>query len=107
MEVEPKTLQQVRLELSNGNFEFSLHALRRVTERDISNAEIRQAGLKATIIEEYPSDKYSPSCLLLGFTQEGRLLHIQVALLDTSKVKIVTIYEPDPNVWAGYSRRRR
>lgn len=106
METELKTLRQIRLQLSSGSFEFSLHALRRVTERDISNAEIRQAGLQATIIEDYPDDKYAPSCLLLGFAETGRPLHIHVSLLDTPTVKIVTIYEPDPNEWAGYSTRR-
>ena len=106
MEAELKTLAQIRLQLSNGSFEFSLHALRRLTERDVSNTEIRQAGLQAIIIEEYPDDKYSPSCLLLGFTETGRPLHIQVSLLDTPTVRIVTTYEPDPNEWVGYSTRR-
>ena len=101
-----KTLEKVRSQLSVGEFEFSRHALKRVVERNISDQEIRQAGVQANIIEDYPDDKYSPSCLLLGFTQTGRPLHIQVSLAETELVKIITIYEPDPSEWINYSQRR-
>ena len=101
-----KTIEQVRSQLNAGDFDFSRHALRRAVERNISEQEIRQAGLRATIIEDYPSDKYSPSCLLLGFTLTGKPLHIQVSLADTELVRIITLYEPSPNEWIDYSRRR-
>lgn len=101
-----KTIQQVRFQLRTGSFDFSRHAFRRAAERNISEQEIRQAGSQAAIIENYPSDKYSPSCLLLGFTAAGRPLHIQVSLADTQLVRIVTLYEPNPNEWGDYSRRR-
>jgi hypothetical protein len=101
-----KTLERVRSQLSTGEFEFSRHALKRVVERNIGDQEIREAGLHATIIEDYPDDKYSPSCLLLGFTKTGRPLHIQVSLAETELVKIITIYEPDPSEWSNYSQRR-
>jgi hypothetical protein len=101
-----KSLEKVRSQLSAGDFDFSRHALKRVVERNISDQEIRQAGLQAEIIEDYPEDKYSPSCLLLGFTQTGRPLHIQVSLAETDLVRIVTIYDPDPSEWINYSQRR-
>ncbi len=101
-----KTLRQVHSQLSAGDFDFSRHALRRVVERNISEREIRQAGQQATIIENYPGDKYAPSCLLLGFTQAGRPLHIHVSLADTDLVRIVTLYEPSPSEWTDYSMRR-
>lgn len=92
--------------MSAGEFNFSLHALKRVVERNISEIEIKQVGMNASIIEEYPEDKYSPSCLLLGFTQAGRPLHIQVSLADTDLVKIITLYEPSAEEWIDYSQRR-
>ena len=101
-----KTLEQVRTQLSDGEFEFTRHALMRVVERNISEQEIAQAGIEANIIEEYANDKYSPSCLLLGFTRTGRPLHIQVSLTDTYLVRIITVYEPDPREWSNHSTRR-
>ena len=101
-----KTIGQVRSQLNAGSFDFSSHARRRVFERNITEQDIRQAGLHAVIIEEYPDDKYSPSCLLLGFTQAGRALHIQVSLAETQMVRIVTLYEPSADEWIDNSRRR-
>ena len=101
-----KTLERVQSQLASGEFEFSRHALKRVVERNISEQDITQGGAQANIIEDYPDDKYSPSCLLLGFTQTGRPLHIQVSLAETDLVKVITVYEPDPSEWINYSQRR-
>jgi Domain of unknown function (DUF4258) len=101
-----KTLEQVRDQLAAGEFEFSRHALKRIVERNIGELDIRQAGQQATMIEDYPDDKYSPSCLLLGFTHTGRPLHIQVSLAEAERVTIITLYEPDPRSWINYSQRR-
>lgn len=102
-----KTLEEIRQQLSQGKFEFSRHAFKRAVERNISDAEIRQAGNEARIIEDYPDDKYAPSCLLLGFTQARRPLHIQASYVDSPMVKIITLYEPDETEWTNnYSVRR-
>jgi hypothetical protein len=102
-----KEITAIRKQLADGEFEFSNHAFRRAVERNMSEAEIRQAGSMATIIESYPTDKYSPSCLLLGYTQAGRVLHLQVSQAETPLVKIITLYEPDPEEWdETYSKRR-
>ena len=101
-----KTIEQIRNQLAAGEFEFSRHALRRAVERNIGEQEIRQAGMSASVIEEYPHDKYSPSCLLLGFTRTGRPLHIQVSFADTGFTRIVTLYEPRAAEWISHARRR-
>ena len=101
-----KSIGEIRSQLRLGMFDFSRHALSRIVERDIGDTEIRQAGRDARIIEDYPNDKYSPSCLLLGFTDSGRPLHIQVSRADTELMRIVTIYEPSPFDWIDFSGRR-
>ncbi len=78
-----KSLEQICAQLANGEFELTRHALRRSVERNISEEEICQAGKGAQIIENYPEDKYTPSCLLFGFTKDKRPLHIQVSYADT------------------------
>ncbi len=65
-----KTLQEIQRQLSAGLFVFSHHAFKRAVERNISDSEIMEAGNDIIIIEDYPDDKYSPSCLILGFTRE-------------------------------------
>ena len=76
-------------------------------ERNISATEIREAGEDAMVIEDYPEDKYSPSCLLLGYTAFGRPLHMLVSLADAPLVKIITLYEPDPAEWDDSLSKRR
>ena len=40
--------------------------------------EMEQAvSMRSEVIEDYPEDKYGPSCLILGFTVYGRPLHVQ------------------------------
>jgi hypothetical protein len=100
-------LPEIRQKLTAGEFKFSRHAFRRAVERNISNAEIERASERAIIIEDYPGDKYSPSCLLLGCTFAQRPLHILVSLADAPLVKIITLYEPDPVEWdENFSQRR-
>ena len=101
-----KTIEEICRQLSAGQFEFSRHAFRRSVERNISDSEIREAGASARIIEDYPDDKYAPSCLLLGFSKARRPLHLQVSYVDSELVKIITVYEPDPEEWYDHERRR-
>lgn len=100
------TIDEIRRCLVAGTFEFSRHAFKRAVERNISERDIREAGQRATMIEDYPDDKFAPSCLLLGFTDAGRPLHIQVSYIESEVLKIITIYQPDPAEWYDYSRRR-
>ena len=92
--------------LRTGQFEFTRHAFRRAVERNISDSEIMECGKQVSLIVEYPDDKYTPSCLLLGFTNAKRPLHIQISLADTDLVKIITIYEPEESEWINYTTRR-
>jgi hypothetical protein len=101
-----KNLQEIQQQLLTGNFEFTRHAFKRSIERNISKKEIQQTGLNVILIENYPDDKYSPSFLLLGFTETHRPLHLQVSLIDSDKLKIITLYEPDSNQWINYQIRR-
>ncbi|MBI3921942.1 MAG: DUF4258 domain-containing protein [Armatimonadetes bacterium] len=101
-----KSLEILRSQLSSGRFEFSRHAFKRAVERNFGDEEIRQAGMEVQVIEDYPDDKYSPSCLLLGFTDAGRPLHLQVTRADSALVKIITLYEPDESEWIDFSIRR-
>ena len=101
-----KSFEQIQRQLQTGDFEFTRHAFKRAIERNISEQEIKEASSTLELIEDYPKDKYSPSCLLLGFTLKDRVLHIQVSRIDSDKTKIITLYEPHPNQWINFRRRK-
>ena len=75
--------------------------------REISVAEVREAIAAGEVIEDYPDDKYGPSCLIFGTTQSGRPLHIQCSYPSRRVLKIITLYEPAPDRWVDYRTRRR
>jgi hypothetical protein len=67
---------------------------------DISVSELEQAlSNRSEVIEDYTEDKYGPSCLILGFTSAGRPLHVQCSHPTRPLLRIITVYEPDAELW--------
>ena len=99
-------IDDLRSKVSQNAFEFSKHAVDQTILRNISVQEIRDSVNKGEIIEDYPDDKYGPSCLIFGVTQNGRPIHIQCSYPSRPIVKVVTVYEPDPDRWIDYKVRR-
>ena len=99
-------IEDIRAKIAHGQFEFSQHAVDQSILRRIPVQEFREAVANAEIIEDYPNDKYGPSCLILGFTQAGRPLHIQCSYPSRPLVKVITLYEPDPKSWVDLRVRR-
>ena len=83
---------------------YTKHGLEQRINRHISSQEIEDAVLNGEIIEDYPSDKYGPSCLVYGKTGQGKPLHIQIAF--SPIMSVVTIYEPNPKEWINNKIRR-
>jgi hypothetical protein len=99
-------LQEIRQKIATDQFEFSQHAVDQSLRRRIPLEELRQAVAVAEIIEDYPDDKYGPSCLLLGFTESRRPLHFQCSYPSRPLLKIITVYEPDPAQWMDFRVRK-
>jgi hypothetical protein len=100
-------LDEIREKISGRQYEFSKHAVDQSIVRNISIAEIHEAVAgPSEVIEDYPDDKYGPSCLILGYTKAGRPLHVHCDYPSRSLVKIVTLYQPDPQLWINLRIRR-
>jgi hypothetical protein len=97
----------IRAKIAGDLFEFSKHAVDQANLRGISVSEVREAVAVAEVIEDYPGDRYGPSCLLLGFTTTGRPLHVQCSYPSRPLVKLITLYEPDPDQWTDLRTRKR
>ncbi len=98
------TIKTIRDKIKVGNYRFSDHAVKNMIKRSIERREVESAVLTGEIIEKYPGDKYSPSCLVYGKTEEGRDIHVQLSL--PPKVVIITTYEPNPAEWLDCRKRR-
>ena len=100
-------LDSIRDKIARRQYEFSKHAVDQTIMRDISVSELEQAiSSRSEVIEDYPEDKYGPSCLVLGFTSAGRPLHLQCSHPARPLIKIITVYEPDPELWIDLRVRK-
>jgi hypothetical protein len=99
-------IEQIREKIVRNEYEFSEHATTESILRRISVQELCEAIGNGEIIEDYPNDKYGPSCLILGFTLAYRPLHIQCSYPSRPLVKIITLYQPDANQWIDFRIRR-
>jgi hypothetical protein len=100
-------IAEIRDKVADDRFELSRHAADQSIKRAISVSEVREALVTGEVIENYPDDKYGPSCLVFGTTTAGRPLHIQCSYPSRPTLKIITLYEPDPSLWIGFRQRRR
>jgi hypothetical protein len=99
-------IEEIRKKIAAGQFEFSKHAADQSILRHVTLQEIREAIAIGEIIEDYPNDKYGPSCLILGYLQADRPLHIQCSYPSRPLIKIITLYEPDANLWVNFKVRK-
>lgn len=100
-------IEQLRHKVALGQVEYSLHAVRQMVARNITPEEVTQSVLAGEVIEDYPDDKYGPSCLVFGRTASRRPLHVQGTHPDRPLVKVITAYEPDPAEWDETLKRRK
>ena len=98
-------ITRIREAFVQGHYLFTEHGSSRAAKRAIRSYEINQAIENAEVIEDYPDDKYGPSCLLLGFSETNLALHIQVSY--PPLVRIITVYEPDLAFWEADLRTRK
>lgn len=100
-------LDDIRDKIAARHYEYSKHAVDQLIVRSISVSEVEEAiSNSSEVIENYPEDTYGPSCLILGFSNAHRPLHVQCSYPSRPLIKIVTVYEPDPELWANFRIRK-
>ena len=85
---------------------FTQHVIERCKQRNIRPKHIRIAVMSGSIIEDYPDDFPTPSCLILGYVAPDTPLHIVIASNGES-ARIVTAYYPDPDKWMPDMKTRK
>ena len=76
----PTLVEEIRRKIASEQFEFSKHAVDQSILRSIGVQEIKEAIATGQVIEDYPDDKYGPSCLISGLTRTIRPIHVSVQL---------------------------
>ena len=90
--------------IREGQYYWRQHAIERSIERQVAEEEVSEVILSGESIEEYSEDKYGPSCLIFGRTRTGRPIHVQCSM--PPSVWIITLYEPNPDEWINFRKRK-
>ena len=87
---------------------FLPHAIRQMSrpERMITPQEVERVVMTGELVEDYPLDSRGHSCLLLGFGDANRVIHV-VCSPKTDYLAVITAYLPDTEQWSPDYRRRR
>lgn len=97
----------IKEQVSSGDYEFSAHAEDERQTEKIAIAEIEKALINGEILESYPDDPRGPSCLILGYGEEGYPIHIVCGRTPSGGLRIVTVYIPSLPKWFDPKTRRR
>jgi hypothetical protein len=86
---------------------FLPHAIRQMSRPDrlITTSEIHSVVEHGEIIEDYPEDVRGHSCLMLGFGEDSRAIHVVCSPKD-DYLAIITAYLPDKDEWSDNFRVR-
>jgi hypothetical protein len=100
-------LRQVR-EAAEKRILFLPHAVSQMNSPDrmISTREVRVVVFHGVVIEDYSEDVRGPSCLMLGWGEADRALHV-VCAPKPDYLAIITTYLPSPEQWGPDWRTRK
>lgn len=84
------------------------HAVRQMSRPDrmVSMAEVRYVIENGKLIEDYPEDVRGHSCLILGYGEGGRPVHV-VCSPKTEYLAIITAYIPGKHEWEDNFKKRK
>jgi hypothetical protein len=97
-------LERIRTQADADNVRITQHAQQEMVEEEITLDEILEAMTTGQILENYPEHRRGACCLLNGFTQAGRPVHI-VCTTARPVLIIITVYEPKPPKWITPTQR--
>lgn len=86
--------------------DWTKHCLNRLNQRNIQIADVKTAVSNGKIIEYYYDDYPYPSCLILGYNVDNKILHI-VCGINEDMVHMITAYYPDNKKWEDDMKTRR
>jgi uncharacterized DUF497 family protein len=99
-------IEDIALLCKNQSIRWTDHILQRIFRRGISMDDVENVLFNGEIIEQYPTDYPFPSCLVMGYTKAGKVLHV-VCGSNGEELWLITAYYPIPAEWTGDFRQRR
>ena len=98
----PMVLDEIKSLCRQGKIQWTNHVQQRISQRDITRQNVKDAILTGAVIEEYPTDYPFPSCLILGSNR----LHVVCGIGD-GILWIITAYRPSNDKWEPDLKTRK
>ena len=99
-------LRRIRRQADRGTLRVTQHAQQEMAEEEILLEDLLEAlrSSSGQLLENYPEHRRGPCCLVNGYTQAGRPLHV-VCTTAVPLLIVITVYEPKPPKWVTPTRR--
>lgn len=91
-------IEDLRKLNAEGKIIQTLHSAKRLLSRNISLSDVKRVIDEGEIIKQYETDQPYPSCLILGLSIAGKILHVVVSH-NSENIFLITAYYPDPSIW--------
>ena len=91
---------------NNNKILMTEHASNRSRQREITQKDIKHCIMSGEIIEQYEGDFPFPSCLIFGYSEDNRIIHV-VASDNGEYSKIITAYIPDTETFEKDLKTRK
>ncbi len=103
-------LAAIREAFCQGTYLFTTSGFPKMLKLGLQARDLEEAICRDSpeILENYPDDVHGPACLVLGWADLARPLHVVVGYgtICDVEIEVVTVYEPDEHQWANYRVRR-
>lgn len=94
--------------IKNDRIRITDHADEEAQNDLLNFDEIFYSVIRGEVIEDYPTDKPYPSCLIYGSNFKGEPIHSVWAYNEENGwAVLVTVYKPDPDRWIEFKQRKK
>ncbi len=99
---------QIQTSLAEKRIRITDHAYEEAINDRLMMNDVFFSVMQGEIIEDYPTDKPYPSCLILGTTAAGESVHsVWAHNKENGWAVLITVYKPDDKYWIENKRRRK
>jgi len=101
-------IQSVIRAIDVQQYRITDHADEEAQADNLKFDEILHSVRNGEIIEEYPTDRPYPSCLIYGSNEAEEPIHSVWAFNQENQwAVLITVYRPDPARWIRWRERRK
>ena len=99
-------IEDLRMLCTDDTIFLTQHLQQRMHKHGVRYDDLTSAMANGEIIEQYPNDYPYPSCLVLGFAENGDALHV-VCGIGNGILWIITVYYPSADKWESDNKTRK